>query len=729
MNAEKILGNYFKTVYRDIESGYTIFLFRPQLTANVVGKLKNGVISCKGTFPKLDPNIPIELSGTWESDKYGWSFQVIDFVEKSWNAMVAIDFLRSIKGIGEKESQKIFDEFSGKTGDEFFEKIKSPAASLRLSMATGFSQEKSKTIVQAINAQSEKRTFMKFIFDHNGRMKNVDKLYSAYGSEGLKMLQEDPYKVGQQIGLSLESCDMIAKTMQKDMKSENRILSYISRYLEKEMMSGNVYAKLLDLQPEIIKQLQTNTNEKFTSFDIVRCIVHQDKVFTYTKEGDAFLVYLNYLKKAEDSLARNIFRLQTSGLETNYDETYVEYAESIAGFQFAPEQRGAFRLLKKTGIGILTGGPGTGKTTTVKGIIDAWEKMYPEKKIRLCAPTGRAAQRMSESTGRPATTIHRLLEYKPFEKDSDEIQCKNALDPIDADFIIVDEVSMLDCLLASLFFDAIKAGTMVIMVGDINQLQSVGAGDVLNDMIKSGRIPVERLIKTYRQAENSNIIKNANEINVGHEYLLTDPKDFEIYQTQAITDKVVEIVKQYHKPDDLFYAQVLSPSHKGDGGVTEINKRLQEELNPGNAPHLNYGRNKFKLRDKIIMIKNNADKGYFNGDVGYITNIDNDTMTVRIQNNDIQLSHGDLDDVKLAYSMTIHKSQGSEFPVVIIALPNSGMLKRNLLYTAVTRAKGKVIIIQQSGAISIAVHKNEVGKRKTTLLNALDDCYNNGSLQ
>lgn len=716
MNTEKIMGMWYDEKWRDAESGYTIFRMKPQLTANVNGKLRNGLINCKGVFPKFNPAIPLELSGTWECDKYGWTFQVIDYREKSWNDMVTIDFLKSIKGIGDKHASLIAGEFT-----DFFEDIRKPGAAIRISMVTKLSIEKSEQIVSQIVSQTEKREIMKFLFEHGGRMKNVDRLYTSYGSEGIKKIQQSPYEIGNKIGLSLESCDSIARSMEIEMNSQHRISAYISRYLEREMMQGNVFVKYLAMLPNIMKQLNVN-GAKVVSLDIAKC-VSNSKNLAFVRRGDTTLVYLRYLKKAEDSLAENIMRLQSAAITTNYDSSYLQYAESIAGFAFAPEQRSAFNLLRKTGMGILTGGPGTGKTTTVKGIIDAFEKMYPEKKIKLCAPTGRAAQRMTESTGRPATTIHRLLEYKPFEGDSDEIQCKNEYDPIDADFIIVDEVSMLDCILASLFFSAIKAGTLVIMVGDINQLQSVGAGDVLNDMIKSNRIPVERLIKTYRQAADSNIIKNAAAINNGYDALYA-ADDFEIYQTKTVSDKVVELVKQYHKSDDLFYAQILSPTHKGDGGVMEINKRLQEELNPGNIPTLNYGRNnKFKLGDKIIMTKNNIEKGYFNGDVGYIADVGNDSLTVKIQDQEIQLTHSNLDDVKLAYSMTIHKSQGSEFPVVIIALPNSLMLKRNLLYTAVTRAKKKVIIVQQSGAISTSVHRNEVGKRNTTLVKKLDEIY------
>lgn len=714
MITEKIMGKYQNYIYRDLESGFSIFRVRPQLSANIADKMKGGFIICKGVLATVNTEIPLEFSGTWESNDHGWTFCVMDYTEKSWDDMITVDFLKSIKGISDAVAKKIIDEF-----EDFFTEIKHPGASARLSMVSGVTADKCQQIIKEITDQADKREIMKYLFLHGAKMLHVDRLYANYGVEGIEKLKKEPYEIGLQIGLSLKACDSIALSQQRDMKDQKRIKAYIENYLQAQMMSGNIYIKEAQLVPEVLKVLNFDTSGS-DSFRILLALKGSDDV-CYVEDTDGSKIYLKYLKKAEDNLAEQIIRLQSAGLKTNYTDEYADYAESIAGFKFAPEQRGAFRLLRKTGIGILTGGPGTGKTTTVKGIIDAYEKMYPNNKIKLCAPTGRAAQRMTESTGRPSTTIHRLLEYRPFEGKESDIRCKNEYDPIDADFIIVDEVSMLDCQLASLFFSAVKSGALVIMVGDIHQLQSVGAGDVLNDMIKCQMIPVERLIKTYRQASDSNIIKNANEINNGHDHLKF-ADDFEVYQTQNITEKIVEIVKEYHRSDELFYAQILSPSHKNDGGVTEINNRLQEELNPGIVPELVYGRNrKFKLHDKIIMIKNNPEKGYYNGDVGYITEIRDEEINVKIQDQEIRLSKANIDDVRLAYAMTIHKSQGSEFPVTIISLPNSGMLKRNLLYTAVTRAKNKVIIVQQQGSISMAVKRNEVGKRNTTLVEKLHD--------
>lgn len=720
MNSEKIMGKYEANLFRSLDNGFTIFKFRPQLSASIqlASKLRNGgTIVCKGYLPVINRNIPIEITGVWEASDKGWTFCVQDYTERSYNEMITRDFLKTIKGISDSKAELISNELPN-----FFEDVKKPGAAYRIAAVADIDIKKAEDIVNTVKVQSDKRDIMKFIFEHKGKLKHVERLFSLYGDEGIERLKNDPYEVGDRIGLSLESCDSVAKKAQMNMRSKKRIDAYIKSFMYKEMMSGNIYVKEWDMVPEISKRL---AEDNISNIDVMDTISRSSYVELAVLDN-CYVVYLKFMKKAEDVLAHNLLRLQSASTDTVFDDSFVEKAEEMSGIIFAPEQRSAFNLLRATGVGILTGGPGTGKSTTVKGIIDAWEMMYPDSKIKLCAPTGRAAQRMTEATGRPATTIHRLLEYKPFENDADEIQCKNEYDPIDADFIIVDEVSMLDCVLASLFFSAVKTGTLVIFVGDINQLQSVGAGDVLNDMIRSGKIHVERLVKTYRQAADSNIIRNAAEINQGHS-ALSRAEDFEMIVCDDITGKIVEIIKDYHDPNDLFHCQILSPAHKNNGGVMEINQRLQELLNPSKGPILRYGHNKqFRINDKILMTKNNLEKGYFNGDVGFVKNIDNieGVMKVDINGKEILLTSQNLEDAELAYAMTIHKSQGSEFPVVIISLPNIQMLKRNLLYTAVTRAKSKVIILQQQGSVQKAVKNNEVGKRNTTLVEKLNILFN-----
>ena len=345
--------------------------------------------------------------------------------------------------------------------------------------------------------------------------------------------------------------------------------------------------------------------------------------------------------------------------------------------------------------------------------------MYPDNIIKLCAPTGRAAQRMTESTGMEAVTIHRLLEYFV---SGDKVFHKDAKNPIVADLIVVDEMSMTDTELMSIFLQAVQDGTLVMLVGDIYQLPSVGPGDVLHDIIFSEKLPVFRLTKVYRQAGDSPIVTNANKINDGHTDLI-ETEDFEIIVVQndeECKEKILELTKQYYDASKPFDMQILAPSKKYESGTKNLNKVIQEAVNPGKKGFV-FGDTTYRVGDKIIMLNNNYQSGYFNGDVGYVVSINDEGVVVNILDNEITITKNMMDDMSLAYSVTVHKSQGSEYPLAICALPKSpgNMLVRNLFYTAVTRAKKKVIVVAVDGSIQASIRNNQTGKRKTGLLEKL----------
>lgn len=707
MKNEIIKCLFERLVWRNHKSGYSIFTVRPIMNTEIIAdKMKNGVITCRGTIPSYQKNTPLSIEGFWASSEYGWNLEVSEIIEQSMGKIYTIDFLLSIDGIGPVTANR----FVNTLGNDIFKVCAADNAVEKIAKELFITESMASRIVESVMASTTKRELMSYLLDKGGNMNNVNRLVKLYGSKALETIKKNPYKISDVSGLSLYCCDKIAEDVGFPLNSFDRIESYVSFALKKRTTSGDVYSEEKDVYPFVTKASEQVFKNGLSYSTITSIISYNENIIV---EKDTLnRIYTKCMYKAERNMVKQVSRLMKNSRKTIFDDSFREYAESVAGFEFAPEQRGAFNLLKQTGIGILTGGPGTGKTTTVKGIIDAFKKMYPEKVIKLCAPTGRAAQRMTESTGMPSTTIHRLLEYKPYEGDT---QCKDAENPIEADFIIVDEASMLDLSLASLFLTAIKSGSLVIFVGDINQLQSVGTGDVLNDLIHSGVIPVERLIKTYRQAADSMIIKNALKINNGY-YNLISGNDFEIITSSNITEDVARLVEQYHKADDPYYVQVLSPSHKNDGGVQEINTELQKRLNPNKSKAYVYGNTSFRVNDKIIMVSNNPTKGYCNGDTGVIKKIEDDKIKVVIQGQTIVLEKELIEDMKLSYSMTIHKSQGSEFPVVIIALPTSNMLQRNLLYTAVTRAKKKVIIVQNEGAIVTATRKSEVGKRHSMLI-------------
>lgn len=335
---------------------------------------------------------------------------------------------------------------------------------------------------------------------------------------------------------------------------------------------------------------------------------------------------------------------------------------------------------------------------------------------------------MMESTGKESVTIHRLLDYRPFGNNG-EVMHKTAEDPIDADFIVVDEASMLDVDLANIFLSAVKSETLVLFVGDTNQLPSVGPGDVLHDIIVSNTVPVYQLTTVYRQAKESPIVANAIAINEGSDELIEN-EDFQILYKEnpiEIKNSVVETVKRLFEKSRPFETQVLVPTHKGDAGVSALNNVLQEMLNPhqDGKKEKKFGSKTYRIGDKILMLNNNYAEGYFNGDLGTVESISDDAMTVCLLDKHIKLSNDLMEDVSLAYAMSIHKSQGSEFRNVIVALPYqpTSMLKRNLLYTAITRAKKTVTIISENGAVAKSIVTAETGKRKTRLAERLKENF------
>ena len=435
------------------------------------------------------------------------------------------------------------------------------------------------------------------------------------------------------------------------------------------------------------------------------------------------IFYNKKLYQAETRIAKNLIRLSSMTDKKNqgWNPRLIEYAQTACQINYGEQQRRAFStVLSSKGLKVVIGGPGTGKTTTIKGIILAYKKIFPDNKVKLCAPTGRAAQRMAESTGMEATTVHRLLDYRPYGDSSIH---KDANDPIMADLIVVDEMSMMNIELFDIFLSAIKTGTTIIFVGDTHQLEAVGAGSILKDLLEMPETITQKceLTDVFRQKGGSPIIENSMRINRG-ETTLETRDDFQIlhkkYEEES-RDKVMEIMKGLYNPDDPFETQILCPSRKGEAGITNLNTLLQQEFNPGKKG-LQYGSTKFRVGDKIMMTNNNYDSTclFYNGDIGVIKEIHPNGMDVEIRGEILRIKRQMLNLVQLSYGMTIHKSQGSEFKNVVIVMPMEpkSMLVRNLLYTAVTRAKKRVIIINEGSALETSIKVDKSQSRRTTLL-------------
>ena len=443
-------------------------------------------------------------------------------------------------------------------------------------------------------------------------------------------------------------------------------------------------------------------------------------------------IYPEYLYRAEVQTARRLLYLRDQAkpiTRVNADAVIAAW-EREAGIRLADAQRQAIYTSLEHGVFVLTGGPGTGKTTVVKGILNVLEKAGC--RILLAAPTGRAARRLADSAGHPALTVHRLLEYQP--SGDGLFFGKNEEDPLDAEAIIIDEASMLDINLTYHLLKAVQGGCRLIFVGDVDQLPSVGAGSVLQDMIRSGKMPVVRLENVFRQAEVSPIVRNAHKINHGKmpDFIPGPTSEFalqEFTEEQAAAEYVAQLYGDLTLDGDWRRVQVLSPMHKSPCGVQNLNKLLQQYINPpsANKPEVSIPGNVLRVGDKVMQIRNNYEKDVFNGDIGRVYKIEGKTVTVafpeRPEGDYVSYSQGECEELQLAYAMSVHKSQGSEYPYVILLMVPSHyvMLQRNLLYTAVTRAKQRVLVVGSKRAVLTAVENDKTRRRHSLLAERLQE--------
>lgn len=702
----KLTGTIERVVYKNEKSGFTWFLLHTKDYVNGKNAMNN--ICCQGQIPNYNEGFPLEVEGEYDYEKK--KFIISSYKEANISGKVMQDYLATIPGIGKTLSQKLAQV------EDIFNICKRHDAIEYLS-ALGLSAENSKSIVDTIKSSVEKRELMTYVYKHGGNYRDVNKLYAKYDNKALTELKNNPYKIGGEINLSLAVLDTMAKENSINYINPKRVNYVIEKAIKSISRGGNCYATVKEVINSINRILKKGSFEQAPNDTFITGRLSSNN-YLYLEQGEIIKVFPKNLRNAEINIAKNIKRLSDTAISLPYSDALIDYVEGLlGGMKLAKQQRESFHLLRKTGIKILTGGPGTGKTTTINGLIKAYEKMCPDKTVKLAAPTGRAAQRITESTGRYAETIHKLIELKPYEND---VICKTRDNPIEADVIILDEMSMADVEIFNLFLNAVKDGTLIFLVGDVNQLPSVGAGDVLSDLIKSECLEICQLTEVYRQKGDSPIVSNAYAINDG-KYELTENDFFKIIRFNNQEDMInciKDVLVQSYKSNQPFYTQILSPTHKGLAGTDNINKEIQEIINPKDGrKELPFGNVKFRERDKIIMLSNNYAKGYCNGDIGVVLEIKKDSMIVDIQGEEIEVTRDLLEDVDLAYANTIHKSQGSEYPITIISLPAEPecMLKRNLLYTAVTRAKTKVIIVCEKNSLYTSIKTSDKGQRRTRL--------------
>lgn len=715
---EKICGTVDTIIFASQDNRFTVLKLSPEKLSTQITVTLNGIAPLIGQL--------LEIEGEWvKHPKFGQQFKATTYKTVAPTEISGIEkFLASgaINGIGPAMAKKIVAEFGEKTLEII---AKSPNELLKV---PGIGKKTAEKISTSYLEQSELTEIMVWLENHGISNTYAGKIFAKYGSFAIDIMEKDIYRLFQDIeGIGFLTADKLAFNLGIQREDKRRIISGIDYALMQLCNNGHCCIPEMALVDKTAKILQVNNQIIFT---ILKERIDNGSLNTEVVGGET-LIYPPYLYYAEKKVATRLLQLQqaTEPLSEDNLSLFIKVWEKDNQIQLAQKQKEAIKACLHHGVLVLTGGPGTGKTTVIKGILSILKAQG--LKIRLAAPTGRAAKRLSETTGQKALTIHRLLEANNLAQD-DNLQLgfsKDIDDQLDADVIILDEVSMVDIVLMHHFLNAVPDGCRIILVGDTDQLPAVGPGSVLKDIIRSQKIPAIRLDEIFRQAQTSMIIQNAHIINAGRlPDLRRQYSDFVFYELNddtSITQKILDLCTKdlpHEGFDVLKDVQVLSPMHRFLCGVENLNLMLQEQLNPKkNQDELKYSSQTFRVGDKVMHIRNNYQKNVFNGDIGFIQDINNEKLTVDYFDHIVTYEKNELNELTLAYASSVHKSQGSEYKVVIIPLSTSHyiMLQRNLLYTAITRAKQKVIIIGSKKALMTAIQSNRTQKRYTLLAERL----------
>ncbi len=734
---EVIKGYVEHIVFRNEENGYTVF----HLTN------RDGELTCVGTFPYISEGEMLEVSGEYANHNvYGMQLQVISHQVKEPEDLVSIErYLGSgaIKGLGSALAGRIVRKFK----DDTFRIIEEEPE--RLAEVKGISERKAREISEQVEEKKDMRKAMIYLQKYGISLALAAKIYEHYGQSIYRVMEENPYQIADHVqGVGFKTADEIAAKVGIHTDSDFRIRSGIFYVLLQSVTDGHVYLP----QEELLRRTMQLLEVEICDIQKYLMDLAMEKKVVLKEKEDGVRVYPAHYYYLELNSAKMLHDLNVSyEIAEDAIEKRLQQIEEDAELSLDELQRTAVKEAVRNGVLVLTGGPGTGKTTTINAMIHFFESEGMD--IFLAAPTGRAAKRMTEATGCEARTIHRMLElaYAPGNDDNRMEFARNQENPLETDVIIIDEMSMVDLPLMHVLLNAVMVGTRLILVGDQDQLPSVGAGSVLKDLIKSECFPVITLTKIFRQAEQSDIVVNAHKINRGEEVILDNKsRDFFFLKRQdanTIISVVIALIQKKlpkYVGADPFDIQVLTPMRKGLLGVERLNAILQQYLNPPDKSkeEKQYGDKLFRVGDKVMQIKNNyqleweiatkyglvVDKGIgvFNGDIGRITSINSYTETVEVEyeekkkvNYPFQL----LDELELAYAITIHKSQGSEYPAVVIPLLQGPrqLYHRNLIYTAVTRAKKCVTLVGSDVTFQEMIRNANEQNRYTSLVECIQE--------
>lgn len=721
-----LTGQIERITYTNPENGYTI--------AQVKVQGEKRVVSVVGNLIDPMPGEIVELQGQWKiHPKYGEQFEVQAYRTTVPATIHGIKkYLGSglIKGIGPVMAGRIVSRFGKKTLDIIENDIK------KLSEIDGIGGKRIEMIQAAWEEQKEIRTVMMFLQSHQVSTGYAIKIFKQYGDRSITVVTENPFQMATDIfGIGFITADKIAANIGFSKDSPQRIQAGILYVLNELSGDGHVYypyPKLIEKCSEILEVDGRLVDDELIQVASEKQIVieaEEDVLSVPENHEDVRGVYLARYHFCETGISYMLKRLMATPKTIRPVDVSqaVKWVQEQLDFRLADNQKKAILAAVQSKLMVITGGPGTGKTTIIQAVLKIYQKLHIN--ILLAAPTGRAAKQMSEATGFAAKTIHRMLS---FNFHSGGFQ-KNEKTPLDCDLLIVDEASMIDTVLMHHLLKAVPPEATLILVGDVNQLPSVGAGNILGDIIASRVIPVVRLNEIFRQAQESRIIVNAHRINNGFlpETDIENDENTDFYFIdQESPERVLEIILElaanriprkfgFDTIDDI---QVLSPMHKGLVGTANLNKELQKCLNP-QKESIVYGNTTFHDHDKVMQIRNNYDKNIFNGDIGRVVDINRETREVIIEFDGRQITYDftELDEIVPAYAVSVHKSQGSEYPVVIIPVLTQHyiLLQRNLIYTAVTRGRRLVIVVGTKKAMAIAINNDKTQQRFTRLKDRL----------
>ena len=727
-------GEVVTVTYENRETGFRIAKIR------VDGK--NDRVTLVGVFPSVGAGSYVRARGTWENNAtHGPQLRVASVIVLAPTTLVGIEkYLSSgvIKGIGQATAKKIVANFglgTLKVLEEHPERVRE---------IPGLPRARAESLVEAWNEHRVVHEVMVFLHAHGASMHLATRIFKRYGPKAVAIVSTDPYRLAIDVrGIGFRTADRIAAELGIGQDSPRRSQAALLQSLRDATDAGHCYLLGEDLIGRAVRLMTSDEEVEPTSVETLDRLEAElggavQAGIIVAEEADSVLrlpagallrsaaLYDTRLHETENRVARRLAMLATAE-----GQALTGYASAIDGYEratgtvLADEQRLAVEQAARSPLLIVTGGPGVGKTTIVKAILSVFEKAGVV--VRLAAPTGRAAKRMSEATGKEAMTLHRLLEFDPktgkFKRDRSN--------PVDAGALVVDESSMVDIWMADAVTQAVADGARLVLVGDVDQLPSVGPGSVLRDAIASGIVPCVRLVKIFRQAEKSLIVQNAHRINAGEppvvppkgadaDFFIMDRRDAEEARN-VVVDLVTKHIPRKFGLDPVRDIQVLTPMNRGPAGTLALNEALQAVLNPG--PPWKNGKPTFRTGDKVMQLRNDYDKNVYNGDVGVIVSVEaadgSGALVVRFEERDVPYEPAAIDDLALAYACTVHKSQGSEYPAVVIPLLTSHfmMLSKNLLYTAVTRGKRLVVLVADPRALKLALadDRSRHAERQTKL--------------